>query len=317
MSNTNNINQDHNSRLAGIFKLTLPAIMLFFLNLGAAAQIAPVESPKELLLQIQKSKPDTNRISLELKLGSYYLYKPGEYKDDLDSTIHYFNQALQLSLKLHETDWQYKSFALIGNYYAEAGDLERSKVYFMRVIVYEHQKNDLVREAAIWYWIADLYHDTDKISQKQKLGYYQRAYSMYLQAHQPLKAANALKGIAELHLQSKQFDLAESELLSIIRAPNNVGKPIILAANDALTALYIQKGEYNKALPSALKTVGIMQATGDSAMTTIYYMRLASIYHNLGKPSLCLVWAKKDSTMLLQSRLITTYSILQGGSLPN
>lgn len=280
-------------RLVRKIKLLLIAIPLLLGAAGAGAQVAPVESLKELILRLRESKPDTNRISLELKLGSYYLYKPGEYKDDLDSTIRYFNEALQLSNQLHETDWQYRTLALIGNYYVEAGDLERCKAYFMRVIAYEHQKADLVKEADTWFWLADILHTFHKIDQKQRLSYYQRAYSMYLQTHQPLKAANALKGIADLHLQAKQYNLAESELYSIIRAPNNAGRHIILAANELLTELYIKKGEYNKALPSALKTVGIMQATSDSASAFTYYMWLTAIYHTLGKPSLCLVWAKK------------------------
>src|ERR1700710_2893503 len=58
------------------------AIALALSVLHVAAQ-----SPKELLLAIQKSKPDTDRIILQLKVGNYYLLKRDQYESGLDSAI--------------------------------------------------------------------------------------------------------------------------------------------------------------------------------------------------------------------------------------
>jgi hypothetical protein len=57
--------------------------IIFILSvLKVAAQNSAPESPKELLFPIQKSKSDNKRISLQLLLGDYYLFKPGEFKID-------------------------------------------------------------------------------------------------------------------------------------------------------------------------------------------------------------------------------------------
>ena len=73
------------------------AVCLMCICVTASAQSEPDLSPQQLLTKIQTSPPDTNLIALELQLGSYYLFKEGSYKNDMDSTIHYFDRALDLS----------------------------------------------------------------------------------------------------------------------------------------------------------------------------------------------------------------------------
>ncbi len=60
----------------------------------------------QLVLQLQKSKTDTNRVSLLLKLGQYYirreyyLYKTGNPRTQLDSACYFADEALHLSQTL-------------------------------------------------------------------------------------------------------------------------------------------------------------------------------------------------------------------------
>src|SRR5476651_1061644 len=100
-----------------MIKLTLTGIVLFLAVLNVAAQFSTSQSAKKLLLAIQQSKPDTNRISLQLALGDYYLNKPdyaasisvnkpeytpkvpGVYQNHRDTAINLYNQAMQLSIK--------------------------------------------------------------------------------------------------------------------------------------------------------------------------------------------------------------------------
>jgi two-component sensor histidine kinase len=74
-------------------KRGLAFIMFILFALKAPAQLS-----KALLVEIPKNKPDINRISLMLKLGGYYLYKPGENKNDMDSAT---NQAQRVSTYQH------------------------------------------------------------------------------------------------------------------------------------------------------------------------------------------------------------------------
>jgi hypothetical protein len=59
--------------------------------------------PLDLLKEYAKSKPDTSRVHLLIKLSSFYLLKPGEDQTDLDSAVLLAKEAKQLSsdLKIH------------------------------------------------------------------------------------------------------------------------------------------------------------------------------------------------------------------------
>lgn len=67
----------------------------------AAFPQAKGPSPEELLLRIQKSNSDTDRINALQDLGRHYLDQAGTKKNDLDSALTLFNQAKLLSRKTH------------------------------------------------------------------------------------------------------------------------------------------------------------------------------------------------------------------------
>jgi hypothetical protein len=65
-----------------------------------------------LLRLLTQSRPDTNRVKGLLRLGQYQLYKPGEFKADLDSAHTYAGQARALSHKLGDYRMEAKSLNL-------------------------------------------------------------------------------------------------------------------------------------------------------------------------------------------------------------
>src|SRR5471030_2058 len=91
--------------------LLLSVAGMLLLQLGARGQTRPVAPPAQLMQSIRKSKADTNRISLELQIGNYYIDKDYPYENYLDSTIKYFNQALALSNVLHSDLWKHRAIA--------------------------------------------------------------------------------------------------------------------------------------------------------------------------------------------------------------
>ena len=91
--------------------------------LNANGQKTDHQTPRELLLQIQRSKADTNRIKLQLQLGKYYIDKPNENKKDLDSAYDFFNQAIKLSDILHTIEWRNKGLILTALCDEQAGNI--------------------------------------------------------------------------------------------------------------------------------------------------------------------------------------------------
>src|SRR6201996_8475245 len=126
-------------------------------------------TPKELLLQIQQSKPDTNRIKLQLQLGKYYVDKPNENKKDLDSAYSFFNQAIKLSDDLHSAEWKNKALILTASCDGEAGNIQHAKTCFTQVIDYYHKNNNKQQEAESWNALGKLIPVDNKTNISYKL----------------------------------------------------------------------------------------------------------------------------------------------------
>lgn len=263
-----------------------------------AAQSVPVKSPKELLLKIQASKPGTNRISLQIQLGQYYLYKPGELKNDLDSAINFFNQALQLSIKLKENDWRYKAEGMIGSYYEESGDKERCRQTFMSIIAYYHQTGNKQQEGMAWYSLAELYLNTmNDVEMQARLRYYQNARSLFLQTHDQFHAADALRGIASVQMRKKQFDLAEKELQQVLVEFKKLGYNKLHITLEMLQALEYDRGNYNRAIAYCLAALRNTKMTGDTAWSFHFYRSIAKSYGTSGQYKEALEWQRKAAAV--------------------
>jgi tetratricopeptide (TPR) repeat protein len=270
-------------------KLMLLGIISFFAALKIAAQ-----SPQQLLSKIQKSNPDTNRISLQLKLGRYYLYKPGELKDDLDSAYSFFNQATQLSNKLREIEWQYRALPLTGDYYAEAGNLERGKQCFMRVIDYYHQTGNSSKEANAWQELGDMYDNNGKNNRREeRINYYQHARSLYLKNHQLLNAIHALKDMADVQLINKQYKLAEIGLQEVLTQYKKLGYKNLQDTYDMLSTLEYTKGNYYRAMTYISEGIRSAKASGDTVLVANFYQAFAKCNYAVKKYNEALEWICK------------------------
>lgn len=275
-------------------RLMLLWVLQLLTVIKVAGQDQLAESPHELLLSIQKSKLDTNRIRLQLTLGSYYLYKDGEFKNDLDSARYYFNQAAHLSNKLRLAEWQYETLALIGNYYVEAGDLERCRQHFMRVITYYNQTKNTTKEADTWTWLGDLYFNNYKDDhQQERIGFYKHARALYLQNHQSLDAANTLANIGSIYVAKKQFNPGERMLLQALNEYKAIGYSKLHYTYEKLYQLEFARGNYFRAMRYVSEGIRSMNHTGDKALAPSLYGEMARCNYRVRKYPEALVWIHK------------------------
>ncbi len=94
-------------------RILLPLCLLLIPYILHAQSISRSEVDG-LLRLLAQSRPDTNRVKVLLPLGEYQLYKPGEFKADLDSAHTYAGQARALSHKLVDYRMEAKSLNLPG-----------------------------------------------------------------------------------------------------------------------------------------------------------------------------------------------------------
>jgi hypothetical protein len=68
-------------------KLCAAVILLLTLYLHAKAQSTSADSIRLLLSDLKRAQNVCNPLEILLKHGSYYLYKSGEFKNDLDNAM--------------------------------------------------------------------------------------------------------------------------------------------------------------------------------------------------------------------------------------
>lgn len=104
------------------------------------------------------------------------------------------------------------------------------------------------------------------------------------------KEIDALKNTADKHLVQGKLDLAETELLDVLRRYKAIGYPNLHYTYDLLGVTYRNKGDFSKAIYYGLKTIESMEATHDSVAAITFYSRLANMYRELGQHEKSVEW---------------------------
>jgi len=277
-----------------MFKLLMICVIpsLFFLN--SSAQTASPDSPKELKQLIRKSEPDTNRIVLLLKLGGYYVFKPGSYKNDMDSARTLFKEAMELSNRLHDIKGHNETLKLLGDCYLEEGNLFQGKACFMKVIDYYHKIRNKKEEADLWVRFGDCISRADHQSYFQKLQCYGNAQLLFKQLHDHLNEIQAYKDIADIHLNLGNVDAAETELLQVLKMYKIIRFKNLHYTYDLLAELNSTRGRLNKMLYYRLETIKSMEATGDFSVADLFNFKLGATYFQLGVFDKSLIYYEKS-----------------------
>ncbi|MBA4057512.1 MAG: hypothetical protein C0490_22545, partial [Marivirga sp.] len=286
-------------------RLIIIAMLLLITAVSNGQQIVKESLSKQevegLLKSLNKKTEDTTRISLQLELGNYYHYKPlsypvkpNEYKHNQDSAINVFNQALQLSIKLNETDWQYNVLDMIAECEREINP-ERSRQILQQAVTYYHQKGNLSKEAYAWKRLAGTYfkNSTFNDSIPQKISYLQNARSLYLQNHEQTNAAGILTLIAAHRIPIKQFDLAEKELKQSLAEYKTAGYKKLQYTYMTLVDLEYAKGNYYRAKAYCLQGIKSTAAGENIRYTSYFYWNAARCTFTVKKYQEALDWLKK------------------------
>lgn len=256
-------------------------LIALLVNCFASLKAQAPDKPAELFPLIKKSKPDTNRIALLNQLGGYYIFKPGNFKYDLDSAFNYLNQALQLSQDLNSSKWINATLKLKGDCYLEGNDIQDGTACFKFVVNYYHKKGDLKSECETWVRFGDcipihfVYKKVDCYAQAlvlaEKIPKLNREWKIGI-----------LKNLADAHLNAGKLDLAEAELKQVLTEYKAIGYKQLEYTYDLLGELYRLKGFPNFELFNVLQCIKSMKISGDSSLASYFYSKVGIVYEQLG-----------------------------------
>ena len=269
-------------------KRLISFIISIFIMISAWAQV-PSRMPNDLLRRLEKSKPDSNRIKLLFQLSDFYLANSIKNKNAGDSSLWYLQQSIKLTDSIHNAYWRHEALRHLGLYYFDKGDTKRGKEYFLKITSELDAAGDKKAEIRVWSDLYSLIHPRDS-SDITRLTCLKRIQMLYRQLNDKENEILTLKDIADAHMNYGQLDTAEAELLNVLKMYKAINYRNLHYTYDLLAVTNRYRGNFQKALFYALKTIESMEATKDTAAATTFYSRLANIYRELNDPQNSIKW---------------------------
>jgi len=275
-------------------KLFTTIILLFTPYLNARAHaILLADSTHQFLSDLKKTNADSVRLKILVKLGSYYLYKPGEIKSDLDSADLFLDQAKELSAKLKLYKIQNKVCFLKAEVLCERGDLSKARRAYLDAIDNYMRSGDKEGAAHVWVSIAFRNMFLTDSTELRGLHGFEHALNLYRAVNDKEKEADMLKYLGDRHYQQGKLDEAENELLEALSIYKSIGYKKLHYTYDLLTAVSTKKGNFNKALYYGHEMIKSMQATADTVNAFNLYVRIGTVYTSLNEFDKSKYWFDK------------------------
>lgn len=260
-------------------------ILYAFLLLTA---FAPAQAQGDLQHLLLESRQDSNRIILLHKLGKSYLaqnFSPIKARL-IDTAIEIFGHAVRLSDTLKLEGFKRKSMVLEGIAYCAKGKEARGEQILQEVADIYHRQGDLNMEADTWLKLA-------KNVNKNNEAYFEKAFSLYMQAHNIEKAATVRMYLADFLYQTNRYSSSEKESLRSLELLHRAGSHKLANVYFFLSMNNRYLGSYEKALSYAIKCVENAIANNDTLIISSYYGELALVYDEMGRAEESSLWYRK------------------------
>ncbi len=286
-------------RFTGVLCLLLSGCLTGF------AQYYPTPQPMRstqlvpLLLQLKKSRPDTNKVKLLLDLANVYFNKPVKQKHDLDSAMHFAKSAGELSSKLHYPSGYDESRLFIANIFTVRNDMKSAEI-ILGELTNDTTKIDLLLNLCFKY----RQRENDKKDQdyQQAISYAEQARNLSAKNHLRQREIMASAYIAFIHADKKD-PKAENEMLEVIKQYRAIGYPYLHYVYNELAGWHYLGGNPDKALYYSQEILKSMRNTGDSVAAADFYALHALI---------CLNNEEYETALEFGYKAIDSYRIIPG-----
>lgn len=245
-----------------------------------------IDTAKDILKQLKK----TDKIRLLLHLGSHYLFKTGEKKEDLQQSLFFIQQAIELSNAMGIPKWKQQSNILLGKYYVQANNPVESKKIFAKVVSESRNFNDR-KSLAEALSNQGTYLSLDDPDKEKSLS---ESMILYRSVGEKELEIELLMKLLTVHFWKGNIDLAEKELLQASALQKKIGFKHLHYTSAPLAFIYSVKYNLNKSLFYSINSIETMEATNDMICADNFYLRLGNIYEKMGHTKEALELYKKS-----------------------
>lgn len=281
----------------GFYKKWLSLVILCF--------CAFTKSSGSVVVSINGAEPDTLKIRQLLDSGKHYLFKPAENKEDLDKSLIFLNQAIALSDSLGLKHYKYEAIEHIGINYLERRNINEARKWFIKVSDYYQKIGDRKRLGELWLIYGNKIPWNENST--EALSSFRLAAKLFEESNNRIKEIEAMKQIANLHLDIGQTELAERELFEVLENYKDIGYKNLHYTYDLLSVTHRLRGDLKGALRYGLKSVESMETTKDTRSAPVFYSRIAHTYRDLGNIEKSIEWYIKEIDIFINRDLELQY----------
>ncbi|MEO7043892.1 MAG: histidine kinase dimerization/phosphoacceptor domain -containing protein [Ferruginibacter sp.] len=279
---------------------------LVLMGLSSVSQPADENSARDLLLRLQQSKPDSNRLKILVQLSGFYKedIRPGE--NDTDRACFYAQEAIKLSNTLHDVKWRHEALHCLGDYYFLKGNSAQGKMCYTKII------DDLVASEDYsgqvkWFKMLEekiLINDSSHIT---KLDCFTRLVFLYRKLNNKDERIMASLHIVRLHLMQGQWTVGEKEALAILDEDKPLSPICLVYAYYYLSEINRYDGNYNKSLHYSLEGINNAEKKDESTIIDYQYGQLAQVYEDLGQLDKSIEYYKKSLSIRKKNKVKTYF----------
>jgi len=126
-------------------------LVLLFIGFSALISAQEISSIENLKIELQKEQVDTAKVSIKLKIANSFT------DIDNDSTIYYYNQALELATKINSKPQMAQSYYEIGILYENINDFEKAITNYLKAALFFKELDNIKKAAKIHDYVAYCY----------------------------------------------------------------------------------------------------------------------------------------------------------------
>ena len=262
-------------------KTLLLAYCMTALMTPCMAQVMRLPPMEDIRADLRNTYTDTGRADRMLNLALSYVFKPGEFKNDLDSARLWTKQAENINARQNDKRIEAKTFFVYSNIQRESGNatagheaIERALALYKTIDAPSDLAEALIEETNYFPG------DDDAMYEKKKVNYGE-ALNLFKRAGNRIREADALKNIGDFdNALDKDPRLSMKELKEALAIYTSLGYEQLYGVYITLANLCNQEGDYPNLLRYCELAVKYGEGTGDTSL------QMSRIYAEYGKANL-------------------------------
>jgi two-component system, sensor histidine kinase PdtaS len=278
-----------------MYKTVVVVCFMTALMLPGMAQVMPLPPTEEIRGGMKKAHTDTGRADVMLDLALSYVFRPGEYKSDLDSAMLWVKQAETVNRPVQDKRIEAKTCFVYSNLFREGGNIAEGSKYIDRSLVLYRTIDAPSNMGEALIEAANYYSGDDNEMFKKKRQNFVEALALFRRAGNKLREADALKNIGDFdNVLDEDRRLSMKELKEALAIYTSIGYERLYGVYITLANLCNQEGDWPNLLRYCELAVKCGEQTRDTSLQMArIYAETGKAYMQLGKLENAVTFEKK------------------------